>query len=186
MSLGRLELGLFGALTLSISYAVLAHEPLRASLSDLRSADTRGKWWLVGAAWNGDPLTERSERQRVAVIDARSDKKPLPDADDLTGSSLNDVDALMKLAKQQGMNTDVRRNVFVVMMSSEVSSFKWNPVPHTHRTCRVQDYRHAVQRLMQLKFTEVQQREFVRVAMHCVGVVSFEGEGVGISHSCLS
>src|SRR4051812_23286113 len=39
---------------------VLVHEPLRISLADLRSADTRGKWWLVGAAWGGDPLAERA------------------------------------------------------------------------------------------------------------------------------
>ncbi len=33
----------------------------------------------------------------------------------------NDVEALVKLARKQGMNTDVRRSVFVIMMSSEVS-----------------------------------------------------------------
>lgn len=35
-----------------------------------------------------------------------------------------------------------------------------------------QDYMHACDRLNQLRFTDVQQREFVRVALHCCGLVS--------------
>lgn len=31
--------------------------------------------------------------------------------------------ALFKLAKKQGMNTDVRRSIFVVLMSSDVSPY---------------------------------------------------------------
>lgn len=35
-----------------------------------------------------------------------------------------------------------------------------------------QDYVHACDRLSALKFNETQQRDFVRVALHCCGVVS--------------
>lgn len=38
---------------------MLAHEPLHVSLEDLHSSDKKGKWWLVGSAWAGDPLAER-------------------------------------------------------------------------------------------------------------------------------
>jgi nucleolar MIF4G domain-containing protein 1 len=87
----------------------MAHDPLRVTLDDLHSADTRGKWWLVGAAWSGDPLVERQESSKRA-LDTRDE--------DVLESSL------LKLAKKQGMNTDIRRSIFVVLMSSEVSALK--------------------------------------------------------------
>jgi len=83
--------------------AVKPHEPLRVTLEDLHSAENKGKWWLVGAAWNGDPLSENKEgpTRTVAVADQENQ--------------------LLKLARKQGMNTDIRRSIFVVLLSSEVS-----------------------------------------------------------------
>ncbi|THH33208.1 hypothetical protein EUX98_g958 [Antrodiella citrinella] len=112
---------------------VRAHEPLRVTLSDLHSADTKGKWWLVGAAWGGNPLVDHKENTA--------------NAKDLDGPS---EDVLMKLARKQGMNTDIRRNIFVVLMSSA-------------------DYVEACERLSLLRLTETQQREFIRVILHCCG-----------------
>ncbi|KAI9440011.1 hypothetical protein H4582DRAFT_2111151 [Lactarius indigo] len=120
---------------LSKTRHLVAHEPLRVSLDDLHSADTRGKWWLVGAAWSGDPLVERQE----------SSKRALNTRDEDLAEN-----ALVKLAKKQGMNTDVRRSIFVVLMSSE-------------------DYVDACERLAQLNSTEVQQREVIRVLVSCCG-----------------
>lgn len=85
-------------------FQVLAHEPLRVSLEDLHSAESKGKWWLVGAAWGGDPLLDRQT--------GKADEKA--DANDINNS------ALLKLARKQGMNTDIRRSIFVVLMSSDV------------------------------------------------------------------
>jgi nucleolar MIF4G domain-containing protein 1 len=82
----------------------MAHDPLRVTLADLRSSDSRGKWWLVGAAWGGDPLVERQQEQTRAA--------PMAETENV----------LLKLARKQGMNTDIRRNVFVVLMSSDVST----------------------------------------------------------------
>ncbi|KAF9490462.1 ARM repeat-containing protein [Pleurotus eryngii] len=113
---------------------VLAHESLRVSLDDLHSAENKGKWWLVGAAWRGDPL-----------VDQQKEPKPVDNQADSMSES-----ALMKLARQQGMNTDIRRSIFVVLMSSE-------------------DYVDACERLSQLNLSEVQQREIVRVLLHCCG-----------------
>lgn len=83
---------------------VQAHEALRVSLDDLRAAETKGKWWLVGAAWGGDPLVDQ---QRAASTNNVN-------TEDISNT------ALVKLARKQGMNTDIRRSIFVVLMSSDV------------------------------------------------------------------
>ncbi|KAG0706767.1 hypothetical protein DFH29DRAFT_899911 [Suillus ampliporus] len=115
---------------------VLAHEPLRVTLEDLHSAESKGKWWLIGAAWGGDPLVDQQHETPQHGGEAET----------------NDVStaALLKLAKKQGMNTDIRRSIFVVLMSSD-------------------DYLDACERLAQLGLTEVQQREIIRVNLHCCG-----------------
>ncbi|OAX42500.1 ARM repeat-containing protein [Rhizopogon vinicolor AM-OR11-026] len=115
---------------------VLAHEPLRVTLEDLHSAESKGKWWLVGAAWGGDPLVDQQHETPQRNVEA--------------GTEDASTTALLKLAKKQGMNTDIRRGIFVVLMSSD-------------------DYLDACERLAQLSLTEVQQREIVRVNLHCCG-----------------
>ncbi|KAI0316061.1 armadillo-type protein [Amylostereum chailletii] len=114
---------------------VMANDPLRVTLDDLHSAESRGKWWLVGAAWGGDPLAERQDQH---------------DAAPAMSQSVPSENALLKLAKKQGMNTDIRRSIFVVLMSSD-------------------DYVDACERLAQLNLKEIQQREIIRVILHCCG-----------------
>jgi nucleolar MIF4G domain-containing protein 1 len=134
--------------------AVLAHEPLRITLEDLHSAESKGKWWLIGAAWGGDPLTDRPREV------PRHGGEPEGDVS---------TAALLKLARKQGMNTDIRRSVFVVLMSSDVGidviSLSSNLI-----SC-LKDYLDACERLAQLGLTEVQQREIIRVNLHCCGNV---------------
>lgn len=89
---------------------MLASEPLRVSLADLLSADKKGKWWLVGAGWSGNPLVDRQQAQ--GDIRVQKPKKVVQDD--------GEEQALLDLARKQGMNTDVRRSVFVVLMTSEV------------------------------------------------------------------
>ena len=86
--------------------SVLAHEPLRVSLEDLHSAESKGKWWLIGAAWGGDPL-----------VDKQVELKKTTNEEVTVDEDSND---LVKLARSQGMNTDIRRGIFVVLMSSDV------------------------------------------------------------------
>lgn len=83
-------------IAIQADHPVLTHEPLRVSLDDLLQSDTRGKWWLVGAGWQGNPLLE---------------VKPVE----------KNEDSLLEMAREQGMNTDVRRSIFVILMTSEVS-----------------------------------------------------------------
>jgi nucleolar MIF4G domain-containing protein 1 len=98
---------------LCICASVRAHEPLHVSLNDLRSAESKGKWWLVGgAAWAGDLLVDRQEEFKEMSYEEE------------VGNGV-----LLQLAKKQGMNTDIRRGIFVVLMSSDVrflTSFKWH------------------------------------------------------------
>ncbi|KAJ3515422.1 hypothetical protein NLJ89_g1761 [Agrocybe chaxingu] len=122
---------------LSKTRHVLAHDPLRVSLEDLHSSETKGKWWLVGAAWGGDPLVDKQAEFAKA-------KDVAQEADAVPDDSAN----LLKLARAQGMNTEIRRGMFIVLMSSA-------------------DYTDACERLAQLNLTEVQQREIIRVLLHC-------------------
>ncbi|KAJ3037157.1 hypothetical protein HK097_003599, partial [Rhizophlyctis rosea] len=55
---------------------------------------------------------------------------------------------LLKLARAMKMNTDVRRSIFVVLMSSE-------------------DCADAMERLLKLRLKDKQEREIVRVLLHC-------------------
>ena len=77
----------------------MTNEPLRVTLNDLLQSDTRGKWWLVGAGWQGNPLLE---------------VKPVEKQED----------SILEMAREQGMNTDVRRSIFVILMTSEVCHLK--------------------------------------------------------------
>ncbi|KAF9560494.1 ARM repeat-containing protein [Agrocybe pediades] len=127
---------------LSKTKHILSHEPLRVSLEDLHSAETKGRWWIVGAAWGGDPLLDKQDEfsaQKKSTQMASEEETP-------AGGSAD----LIKLAKAQGMNSDIRRGIFVVLMSSD-------------------DYVDACERLSQLNLTEVQQREIIRVILHCCG-----------------
>ncbi|KAK9480362.1 armadillo-type protein [Lipomyces japonicus] len=110
-------------------------EPLRVTLQDIRQVENKGKWWLVGAAWSGGDIG-RDHKQ--ADVDAVAVK-------DLIDTAAPDW---LALAKQQRMNTDIRRAVFIAIMGSE-------------------DYVDANERLMRLKLKRVQEREIPRVLLHC-------------------
>lgn len=98
---------------------VRSHEPLRIGLKDLREADTRGKWWLVGAAWAGHDANGEDGEANGTSSAAKRPMKGGPSAQEDADAQ---QDELLKLARKQGMNTEARRSVFVVLMSSEVSS----------------------------------------------------------------
>lgn len=102
-------------------------EPLRMTLSDLANTDKRGKWWQVGGV----------------VHDIQHTAAPT------ASSAADSVDSLSRLAKAQGMNTDVRRAIFVTLMSSA-------------------DYKDAHTRLLKLGLKKAQAHEIPRVLVHCV------------------
>ena len=71
-----------------------------------------GKWWLVGSSWT----TNLIDDPPTSIITQRVEK-----IDNSTSSTL------LKLAKEQKMNTDIRRSIFVIIMSSEVN-IKFNDI----------------------------------------------------------
>ncbi|KAK3819801.1 MAG: hypothetical protein J3Q66DRAFT_297038 [Benniella sp.] len=120
---------------LSKKRTTFASEPMRVGLTDIRQVKTKGKWWLVGSSWKNNMVGEETHKSFSTST-----------ADDV----LKAEDELLALARKNKMNTDVRRSVFVVLMSSE-------------------DYMDAFERLLRLNLKEVQQREIVRVLLHCAG-----------------
>lgn len=130
--------------SLSKKHTVRTQEPLRVTLDDLRDAEKKGRWWLVGAAWAGHA---RDEESGLGSNIDRS-KKQAPRQSE--GKQDEEMERLLALAKRQGMNTDARRSIFLVLLQS-------------------QDYLDASRRLLALRLNETQRRETIRVLLHCIG-----------------
>ncbi|KAL2722180.1 nucleolar MIF4G domain-containing protein 1 [Vespula maculifrons] len=102
---------------------------LNISLEDLLKADERGKWWIVGCAWSGNRNLDEGKK----VTEGKK-----------TMFSQNILD----LARKQRMNTDIRRNIFCILMTAE-------------------DYLDAFEKLSHLGLTDQQEREIIYVLMDC-------------------
>lgn len=121
---------------------VRATEPIRVSRSDIQNSDRKGKWWLVGASWKErDPL-EAARQELSTSSTAVTSNKVQADQD-----SDGEPD-LAAIAKAHRMNTDVRRSIFVAIMSAT-------------------DYRDAHVRLLKLRLKKNQEYEIPRVLVHC-------------------
>ncbi|XP_063271887.1 nucleolar MIF4G domain-containing protein 1 [Prinia subflava] len=104
---------------------------LRVSLESLLSADQAGRWWIVGSSWSGAPMISdtKSQAQQKLHIGKVSSK-------------------IMELARKLRMNTDIRRSIFCVLMTSE-------------------DYMDAFEKLLKLGLKDQQEREIVHVILYC-------------------
>ncbi|KAI7814901.1 nucleolar MIF4G domain-containing protein 1 [Triplophysa rosa] len=105
---------------------------LRVSLENVLDADRVGRWWIVGSSWSGAPM-----------IDDHGNKTSTQPT---TGKQYSAK--ILELARKQRMNTDIRRNIFCVLMSSE-------------------DYLDAFEKLLRLGLKDQQEREIVHVLMDC-------------------
>lgn len=119
-----------------------ATEPLRISLADIRDSEKKGKWWLVGASYHdpaklvNGPGGASDTRIKQADVDAGYET-------DTPGKVSS-----AKLAKAQGMNTDVRRAIFMSILDAS-------------------DIKDAHMRLLKLHLKNKQQLEIPRVLLHC-------------------
>ncbi|KFP77979.1 Nucleolar MIF4G domain-containing protein 1, partial [Acanthisitta chloris] len=104
---------------------------LRVSLESLLSADRVGRWWIVGSSWSGAPMIEdtNSKTQQKLHVGKVSSK-------------------ILELARKQRMNTDIRRSIFCVLMTSE-------------------DFMDAFEKLLKLGLKDNQEREIVHVVLYC-------------------
>lgn len=117
-----------------------ASEPLGVGLNDLKNADRRGKWWLVGASF-------RDERQRTASGDAEINRHEEEAA--LATDPVGSLDAdLAQIARHLGMNTDVRRSILTNILTAD-------------------DYEAAYQQLRKIPLSSNQRSEIPRVLMRC-------------------
>lgn len=119
--------------------SIKGSEPLRIGLKDIQESDKKGKWWLVGASWSGPSVEDKFDS--APNIPRRSRGLPVEE------SGTSDI---VQLAREQRMNTDVRRAVFVAIMSAS-------------------DYQDAHLRLMKLSLKKKQEYEIPKVLIHCVG-----------------
>ncbi|XP_015186213.1 PREDICTED: nucleolar MIF4G domain-containing protein 1 homolog [Polistes dominula] len=102
---------------------------LNISLEDLLKADEKGKWWIVGCAWSGN--TNLEEGKKVSEGNKEMFNKNI-----------------LELARKQRMNTDIRRNIFCILMTAE-------------------DYLDAYEKLSRLDLKNQQEREIIYVLMDC-------------------
>jgi len=117
-----------------------ANEPLRITLDDIRNTEKKGKWWLVGASYH-DPTKMASNDEKPNR--RSSSRAEQVSADDATAD-------LLELAREQRMNTDIRRAIFISIMSAT-------------------DYKDANVRLLKLSLKKAQMLEIPRVLIHCTG-----------------
>ncbi|KAM5303633.1 nucleolar MIF4G domain-containing protein 1 isoform 2-T2 [Glossophaga mutica] len=104
---------------------------LRVSWDSVLNAQQTGRWWIVGSAWSGTPMIDSSQQKAL--------QKPLA----------GPVSAkMLELARKQRMNTDVRRNIFCTIMTSE-------------------DFLDAFEKLLKLGLKDPQEREVVHVLLDC-------------------
>lgn len=128
------------------------HDPLTITLDDIHNIDKRGKWWLTGSAWKGknteteDQVTESSQNDFAGELESSAFEHLEKEAFD------NDFDFdepnWTELAKKYRINNDIRRAIFISIMSSE-------------------DYIDAFTKLDKLQLKRAQQREIPNILLHC-------------------
>nr|POE93551.1 suppressor of glycerol defect protein 1 [Quercus suber] len=119
-------------------------EPLRITLADIRDTDKKGKWWLVGASYHDPAKLVQTDESKTSTRSASRTEETDPAYDSETG-----MPDLSKLARAQGMNTDVRRTIFVTLLSAV-------------------DVNDSYTRLLKLNLKSKQIFEIPRVLIHCV------------------
>ena len=114
---------------------------LTMSLQDLLQAETVGRWWKAGASWGGRDLQIKQKQEEEKVLKEQALSQTVNEEEKL----------LLKLATKFRMNTSVKRNIFVVVMSSR-DSFD------------------AYERLNRLDIKGKQDREIIRVISTICGL----------------
>ncbi|KAH0529836.1 hypothetical protein TsFJ059_004538 [Trichoderma semiorbis] len=118
--------------------------PMGLSLQDIEKADTRGKWWLVGA----------SVPAKETYQDAEKESKSATKKKDIDMSDNEDMDIVLpdfpKKARGQGFHTSAQIAIFTAIMSAA-------------------DYEHGYRQYASLKLRKDDQAEIARVLVQCVG-----------------
>ncbi|KAI7365706.1 hypothetical protein KC354_g4701 [Hortaea werneckii] len=129
-----------------------ANEPLRITRADIKDSEKKGKWWLVGASYH-DPakLASSTNNPNGTQSAAKATTANAMEDDGYESETPGNNVNLTRLARQQGMNTDIRRAIFIALLSAA-------------------DYKDAHMRLLKLKLKSKQfLSEVPRVLVHCAG-----------------
>ncbi|KAH3903028.1 related to Suppressor of glycerol defect protein 1 [Saccharomycodes ludwigii] len=132
-------------------------DPLQVSLSDIENVDKKGKWWLVGASWKGNAS---SAFENNDTADNAYDIVDMNIGDNF----LDEIPDLGSLAKEQRMNTEVRKSIFVSIMGA-------------------QDFMDAFTKIEKLNLKNKQSLEIPKVLIHCLTV---DGNGYNPYYSLLA
>ncbi|KRX54903.1 Nucleolar MIF4G domain-containing protein 1 [Trichinella sp. T9] len=101
--------------------------PLAFGLMDILEASTKGRWWIVGSSY-------------VVPVAGASKSGDL--------NQFNYSEDLLRLAKKNRMNTDLKRNIFCCILSAE-------------------DYLNAFEKLLKLNLSDKQEREIIHISFVC-------------------
>lgn len=82
---------------------------MKITYDELINVETRGRWWIVGAGWVGNANKSTTP----------TSSQPSSSSSLFTDPKLGITVDLLALATKQKMNTDLRRAVFCILMSSE-------------------------------------------------------------------
>lgn len=107
---------------------------MNVSYEELIAADKIGRWWVVGSAWAGKGPVNAAVRDEAEVESGSGEKQYSTE--------------LLEMARKQRMNTDVRRNIFCILMTAE-------------------DFLESFNHLMRLGLKPQQEREIIAVVMDC-------------------
>ena len=117
--------------------------PLRIGLKDIDEAQTKGKWWLVGASFAG--RTEGPKNGEVS-------KEEMPEAE--SSSDDEDLDIFfpdyIRVAKEQGLKTDTQHAIFAALAGAS-------------------DHNDAYIRFQKLSLNKNQRREVAFVLIQAAG-----------------
>jgi nucleolar MIF4G domain-containing protein 1 len=89
---------------------------LRITLSDILNAETKGRWWKIGASWVGNQFRHQATDDHDDGVD--DDKEERTETVVRVKSLAEADEKLLKLASEYRMNTDTRRSIFCIIMGS--------------------------------------------------------------------
>ena len=116
---------------------------LRISLQDVLDAETKGRWWVMGASWAGNQkFVDEEDDEHEEKQNKRQNSHSKRESEE---------DKLLSLASSQRMNTDTRRSIFCIVMTSS-------------------DCNDAFAKLTRAELLKPKnERDVIRVLVHCCG-----------------
>lgn len=122
---------------------------LNITYNDLINSEELGRWWIVGSAWNlKENNANKPDDNQVATNATKKSANNNSSSSSILGGGEMFSEKILKLARAQHMNTDVRRAIFCILVSAE-------------------DFTDAFVKLLKLSLKKQQEREIIFISVHC-------------------